>query len=84
MRAVCAFAFNHHGLHRIEAATVLDNNRSQRLLARCGFVEEGTARAYLKIAGEWRDHRLFARLSTDPMPRPDQDRTSGLMPPVPE
>ncbi|MEO1399515.1 MAG: GNAT family protein, partial [Pseudomonadota bacterium] len=77
VRAVCAYAFNHLGLHRIEAATVLDNERSQRLLARCGFVEEGIARGYLKIAGDWRDHRLYARLASDPpLHAPDRMRNS--------
>jgi len=63
--AVCDCAFQKHRLHRIEAATVLENERSQRLLESCGFHHEGMARAYLKINGAWRDHHLFARLSTD-------------------
>ncbi|MEL6746050.1 MAG: GNAT family protein [Pseudomonadota bacterium] len=77
VRAVCQFSFHHHGLHRIEAATVLDNERSQRLLVGCGFQQEGIARAYLKIAGEWRDHRLFARLASDPDRGPDQGPNEG-------
>ena len=32
--------------------------------SRCGFEHEGLARAYLKIAGEWRDHLLFAKLAS--------------------
>ncbi len=63
---VCECAFRHHKLHRIEAATIIENERSQRLLESCGFQREGIARAYLKINDEWRDHHLFARLSTDP------------------
>ncbi len=68
VNAVCLAAFDYHKLHRIEAATVLDNQRSQRLLLSCGFQKEGTARAYLKINGAWRDHMLFARLADDPAP----------------
>ncbi len=48
-----------------EAATVLENERSQALLERCGFHREGVARRYLRIDGGWRDHILFARLAED-------------------
>lgn len=65
LNAVCRHGFKTLGLHRLEAATIIDNHRSQRLLAACGFQEEGRARAYLKINGEWKDHILFSRLSTD-------------------
>ncbi len=65
VNGVCFCAFNDLDLHRIEAATVLDNERSQRLLIRCGFEKEGIARDYLQINGAWRDHILFARLKAD-------------------
>ena len=64
VNAICHCAFVDLDLHRVEAATVLDNERSQRLLIRCGFVKEGVARDYLQINGAWRDHILFARLQT--------------------
>jgi ribosomal-protein-alanine N-acetyltransferase len=38
------------------------------LLERLGFTQEGYARAYLNINGQWRDHLLFALLDTDPLP----------------
>jgi ribosomal-protein-alanine N-acetyltransferase len=59
------FAFGPLGLHRIEAACLPNNAPSQRLLRRLGFVEEGMARAYLRIDGLWQDHLLFARLAED-------------------
>ncbi len=59
------FAFAQLGLRRIEAACLPDNEASQRLLHRTGFQEEGYARKYLRINGEWRDHRLFAVLRED-------------------
>jgi len=62
VKAVCLWAGEVLGLQRIEAATVPENARSQRVLAACGFEREGYARAYLEIAGERRDHFLFARL----------------------
>ena len=63
VRLMCDFAFRHLGLHRVEAACLPHNTASIGLLEKCGFAQEGLARGYLKIAGEWRDHLLFARLS---------------------
>ena len=56
------FAFRHLSLHRVEAACLPHNQASISLLRKCGFEHEGLARGYLKIAGEWHDHLLFARL----------------------
>ena len=58
-------AFRDHGMHRLEAGTLLDNMASQRVLRKNGFQEIGVAPRYLFIGGEWRDHRLFQRLSDD-------------------
>ena len=57
--AAVRFAFSSLGLHRVEAACVPDNERSARVLLKCGFEPEGRARAYLKSDGRWRDHALF-------------------------
>lgn len=65
VRAVCRFAFQQLGLHRVEAACLPQNEASASLLLKAGFVEEGYARAYLKIDGDWRDHRLFGQLSPE-------------------
>ena len=62
VEAAVRFAFNTLGLHRVEAACVPDNERSARVLLKCGFEHEGRARAYLQIDGRWRDHRLFGRV----------------------
>lgn len=58
--AVVDFGFREFDLHRVEAACVPENEASARVLLANGFEEEGFARAYLKIDGRWRDHRLFA------------------------
>ncbi len=63
LEAVCDVAFGRLKLNRLEAACVPENRRSHALLKRCGFEQEGYARSYLKIAGQWRDHLLFARLT---------------------
>ena len=62
VRLAVDFAFRHLGLHRVEASCLPHNRASINLLQKCGFEREGLARGYLKIAGEWRDHLLFARL----------------------
>ena len=62
VQAVLRFAYRDLRLHRVEAACLPENAASRGVLARCGFVEEGRAAAYLKINGEWRDHLLFGRL----------------------
>jgi len=54
------------GLHRIEAACMPENMASRRVLEKCGFTYEGTARRYRQIAGAFRDHMLFAKLAGDP------------------
>lgn len=59
VQAVVSFAFRDLKLHRLEAACMPHNEPSAALLQKCGFQEEGYAPAYLKINGEWRDHRLF-------------------------
>lgn len=59
------FVFEGLRLHRLEAACVPTNEPSKAVLRRCGFSEEGAAREYLCINGVWRDHILFATLSSD-------------------
>lgn len=57
------WAFEAPNLHRVQANHRPENGRSERLLARLGFVREGLARQYLYIDGAWRDHVLNARLN---------------------
>lgn len=59
-RLVLQFAFGQLTLHRIEASCLPTNVASQGLLEKVGFLQEGYARAYLRIEGEWRDHLLYA------------------------
>jgi ribosomal-protein-alanine N-acetyltransferase len=56
-------AFGELGLHRIEAGTLLHNEKSQRVLLRNGFTQFGIAPKYLNIAGEWQDHAMFQVIS---------------------
>ncbi len=66
VHALCNWAWSVLDLERIEAATVPENTRSQRVLSACGFVREGFAREFLEIAGIRRDHVLYARLREGP------------------
>lgn len=52
-------AFRELRLHRLQAATLLHNTASQRVLTRNGFRPFGIAPSYLKIAGKWQDNVLF-------------------------
>lgn len=56
---VLNYAYEEFGLHRIEATTLVDNERSQRVLEACGFNELGICKEYLLINGKWRDHKIF-------------------------
>ena len=62
---VSEWGFREARLHRLEAATLLDNVPSQRVLLRNGFRPVGLCPHYLHIAGAWRDHVLFQRTAED-------------------
>lgn len=65
IRGLIPFIFTTLGLHRIEAACLASNDASKNLLIKIGFRQEGIARRYLLINGEWQDHVLFALLAED-------------------
>jgi ribosomal-protein-alanine N-acetyltransferase len=62
---VISMGFGEYRLHRLEAATLLHNTPSQRVLARNGFRPFAVSEAYLKIDGRWQDHILFQLLSKE-------------------
>jgi ribosomal-protein-alanine N-acetyltransferase len=61
----CDHAFGAVGLHRVQADIRPENLRSQRLVERLGFRQEGLLRRYLDIDGDWRDHLSYALLAED-------------------
>jgi ribosomal-protein-alanine N-acetyltransferase len=65
VRALIPFIFRTLGLHRIEAACLPANGPSQHLLEKAGFRQEGLAKRYLQINGDWQDHVLFALLAEE-------------------
>lgn len=60
---VVSYAFQELDLHRVEAATLVDNVASQRVLEKSGFDRIGLARGFLRVAGDWRDFYLFQRIA---------------------
>ena len=56
---VLDYAFIDMELHRVEASTLLDNIKSQKVLLACNFKELGINKEYLLINGAWRDHKTF-------------------------
>ncbi|WP_343560270.1 GNAT family N-acetyltransferase [Kiloniella sp. b19] len=70
---VSAFAFEKLKLHRLEAACLPENVASKCVLGHAGFRQEGLARRYLKINGEWEDHLTFGLLTDDDWRRPVVD-----------
>ena len=61
MRTIVAFAAS-GGLRKLTARTHLGNRRSEALLLKLGFAEEGLLRGHILKDGERRDCRLFGLL----------------------
>jgi ribosomal-protein-alanine N-acetyltransferase len=62
---IVAYAYADVGLHRVDAATLVDNLPSQRVLEKNDFERIGLARRFLRINDAWRDFFLFQRLADD-------------------
>ena len=58
--AVCAYAFDHMSVHRIEAHVMKGNRSSQRLLESVGFEMEGVFRKRLYKDGHQHDVQVYA------------------------
>jgi len=56
VKSVVDYGFNNLLLHRIEANIMPHNIASLRVVEKLGFINEGIARKYLKINGQWEDH----------------------------
>lgn len=60
--------FTHTRVHRVEAATEVDNVAERGALEKAGFHAEGVIRGGLWRRGSFRDSILYSRLRTDPAP----------------
>lgn len=69
VRAILDLAFDDApgglGLHRVQANIMPANAASIHIAEKVGFRREGVARRYLKIAGRWEDHLMFAVTKDD-------------------
>lgn len=63
VKLILEYAFNTLKLHRIQAATLIDNVKSKSVLKACGFKEIGMSEKYLFINGNWEDHCIFCKLN---------------------
>ncbi|WP_268748652.1 ribosomal protein S5-alanine N-acetyltransferase [Photobacterium halotolerans] len=63
LTAAIDYMFQTVGLNRIIANYMPANERSAGVLKKLGFEQEGYARRYLKIAGQWEDHVLTAKIN---------------------
>lgn len=62
VRAAVRFGHDEIGLNRIEAAVMLGNEASVRVLLKAGFTEEGVLRALGYWKGRYHDLRMFSVL----------------------
>jgi [ribosomal protein S5]-alanine N-acetyltransferase len=53
------------GLHRVQANVIPTNRASLRIVEKVGFRYEGMAKGYLKIAGQWQDHAMYAKIADE-------------------
>lgn len=63
LSAAIDYMFHTVGLNRIIANYMPANERSGEVLRKLGFEKEGYARRYLKIAGQWEDHIMTAKIN---------------------
>lgn len=65
---VFSYAFTELKLHRISAAYMPTNLRSERLLQKLGFTKEGIAKEYLFLDGKWQDHVVCSLINPNGCP----------------
>ncbi|ELR67512.1 Ribosomal-protein-S5p-alanine acetyltransferase [Photobacterium marinum] len=63
LNAAVEWMFEEQHFHRVMAAYMPRNKRSEAVLKAAGFEKEGTAKDYLLINGRWEDHILTARIN---------------------
>ncbi len=60
---VCQWGFKEQNFHRIMANYMPHNYKSGAVLKAVGFEQEGMAKAYLLINGQWQDHILTSLIN---------------------
>jgi len=59
VKLLLKYAFHECELHRIEASALVNNEKSRRVLTKCGFKLIGINEKYLLINGKWEDHATY-------------------------
>jgi len=63
LQMACRYMFSVQKMHRIMAAYIPRNKRSEGVLERVGFSHEGHAKDYILINGRWEDHNLMSLIN---------------------
>jgi len=59
VKLLLKYAFHECELHRVEASALVNNEKSRRVLTKCGFKLIGINEKYLLINGKWEDHATY-------------------------
>ena len=62
---VFGHAFDRAGLHRLQISIIPRNASSRRVVEKLQIRDEGIAKGYLQIAGNWEDHVRYAITSEE-------------------
>ena len=62
IKGILTFADLVLALVRIQATVIIDNERSIKVLERCGFKREGLLKQYEVVEGEHKDYYMYARV----------------------
>jgi RimJ/RimL family protein N-acetyltransferase len=65
VRLLARWAFTELGIARLELTCAPDNEASQRVAERCGFVREGLLRSHVPFQGTRRDSVIYGLLPDD-------------------
>lgn len=62
IKAILKFAESALGIVRVQATVIIDNERSIKVLERCGFKREGILKKYEIVEGQHKDYYMYARV----------------------
>lgn len=62
IKGILKYADNVLSLKRVQATVIIDNERSIKVLERCGFEKEGYLKKFEIVEGEHKDYFMYARV----------------------
>jgi len=62
IKAILKFSDYSLGIVRVQATVITSNERSIKLLERCGFNKEGVLKKYEIVQGEFKDYFMYGRV----------------------